>query len=1400
MRVPRALPELTVEEKCKEHAFDAGTWEKARRCAKEYIQKWSRGTGVIGADNSLVAKWSAIDYELAKHHCFELTAIEFYSLLKAKVPTSQHRQFLGRGGLPHVSLKPVQSRCFLEQTFAATNVDCWSRMCSLLAWLLPRSGKKPTLKNLSSPIMQLRDLVGKLQSAWKRCVAPNCPVKAWEKWLDGLTPFAIVSEALGYSAERIGIWLERATAQKRKAIELQVQDQKTRFKTWLEQDLKSGAAGAHALVKDKASSWQKDVSPAAAFDSWATLWGNTASSGAVPLDWRRQLDECVSAASEKGSNLAILKEAKVIASTVEDPNTVDCAKLRAAASSYPDKKSKGVDQLSPNFICSLPDEILMSLVDMLNAAQRFLCWPIQIMLNLMAIIPKPTTGTRTVAKTPMLYRLWCITRSAEVKQWAAENAEPWDFATTGKSALFSGAKRCYTNELGTLSGKATASLLWDMDKFYDNVQPEIVLRKGIEQHYPATDLVLALSMHMAPRLLFYRKEASQIIIPSRSIIAGCSHSGRFGSLVINDPVSSVAKRVPTVKTSTFVDDVAQIAIGTFRQVAQATVDAGVLFASKVKGVKLTISKKSVVVASSPRLATIISQCISKHANVTVRAQSTGRDLGVENNPTGRRVTGLQQARVQKAIRRTVKIARIAKVVRKASALAYTGALPQAGWGVATQGMAPTVLRRLRSSYAAASGISARGRCTSTAIAIAMGQERDPLVHVATQQLSLWIDLWREDPALRALAARHWREAYARVLNTTTSHDAPSAVDAGTYAPRPAPSLDGLLDHACEKRAKWNAVIGPMTATMATLIDLGWDLSTPGLWVDYTGKKWVPDLMADKQPVLDLVRDSAIEIIQTSAATGWCGKGLEHGVDWDATLALYRHIQELGADNMRDEDPLFQECLDQQAQVWPDTARSWLEALLTGAYWPQARYSAINPDASDLCSRCGKEPETAFHLLWGCPCNGEISDFRVSDTQVLIPQAHRHASEHTCLWLRGILTKDVTTVHTPYVMHLMLSFVGCAPPQDWPSGLYHTDASGGDHSAFKDIRRCGIGLAFLCQDEEAFCVLSSDLFLWGAFAPLPGKLQTVPRAELYAILVVCQHVVREGHIVIVSDSKLNVDAFNKGEPFCMTAANCDLWREVFDCIEKRALSLQLLWSKGHADDLETFVSYNVTARNLLGNLCADALARRGAEGGQVSLQDAMDLKWHHALVKRIQARAVVILNTTQSKTSKQACEKVRPEKVRKVTVAGLAIATEHRFTTLSRTLHCYVCLRHSGHTQAARRAFLQSPCKVDVSMTDTIFRGRFKPATVPQETTVQVGRAELHSSHRVKVYRGLYYCAVCGYYAHAKAQKLSSPCQKSLEGERRALRLNQGKLPSGMSTWPNDPSRHGVISLQTSEQA
>ena len=100
------------------------------------------------------------------------------------------------------------------------------------------------------------------------------------------------------------------------------------------------------------------------------------------------------------------------------------------------------------------------------------------------------------------------------------------------------------------------------------------------------------------------------------------------------------------------------------------------------------------------------------------------------------------------------------------------------------------------------------------------------------------------------------------------------------------TLDRLLGDNSSNRANWNMVLGPMTATMACLHDLGWNLAQPGVFQDPTGKKWIPNLLNDMQPVLDLIRDNAIRIVQEHAALGWCGRGLDRGVDWTAFAQAY----------------------------------------------------------------------------------------------------------------------------------------------------------------------------------------------------------------------------------------------------------------------------------------------------------------------------------------------------------------------------------------------------------------------------------------------------------------------------------------------------------------------------------
>ena len=306
-----------------------------------------------------------------------------------------------------------------------------------------------------------------------------------------------------------------------------------------------------------------------------------------------------------------------------------------------------------------------------------------------------------------------------------------------------------------------------------------------------------------------------------------------------------------------------------------------------------------------------------------------------------------------------------------------------------------------------------------------------------------------------------------------------------------------------------------------------------------------------------------------------------------------------------------------------------------------------------------------------------------------------------------------------------------------------------------------------------------------------------RGELYAILIVVQR--SSGHVVIITDSKVNADLYWKGELHCLRSANADLWKELWTTISDKSMTVILEWSKGHADDPDVFARYSVSRRNLFGNLCADRLAERGAELAQVALQDAMNVRFHYALARNVQERAVVIMtHALQRKSTMTAAERSR--KLRRISATGQTLSTQHRVVAMSRSLHCSRCLRQSVATMQGRLDFLASPCEPDTQMIRSIAMGNTRPVSIPLGRSVRVGQCTLHSSHVLRIYRGLYFCTQCGYTASAKAQKLVSPCtERGQAAQKRAARLLKGVLPSGMTSWPSETTRRPhLVELQTGE--
>ena len=68
------------------------------------------------------------------------------------------------------------------------------------------------------------------------------------------------------------------------------------------------------------------------------------------------------------------------------------------------------------------------------------------------------------------------------------------------------------------------AFLWDFRKFFDSIDRALLVQKFSESVYPTLDLLQALVVHAAPRVLQFAGATSESIFPGRPILAGCEQS------------------------------------------------------------------------------------------------------------------------------------------------------------------------------------------------------------------------------------------------------------------------------------------------------------------------------------------------------------------------------------------------------------------------------------------------------------------------------------------------------------------------------------------------------------------------------------------------------------------------------------------------------------------------------------------------------------------------------------------------------------------------------------------------------------------------------------------------------------------------------------------------------------
>ena len=301
--------------------------------------------------------------------------------------------------------------------------------------------------------------------------------------------------------------------------------------------------------------------------------------------------------------------------------------------------------------------------------------------------------------------------------------------------------------------------------------------------------------------------------------------------------------------------------------------------------------------------------------------------------------------------------------------------------------------------------------------------------------------------------------------------------------------------------------------------------------------------------------------------------------------------------------------------------------------------------------------------------------------------------------------------------------------------------------------------------------------------LPGDVQTVPRAETFALLILLQHAVEGSVLHFYIDHQPLRNNFNKGYNHCKNTINADMYHKIFDEIDSKGLEVTVTWMPSHLDtDPNKVVPGGITSRHIEGNKKADELASEAASDFELPQHIVQPIEHYTELVKKIQLRlADIIMNLPPRAIGERPLKEPRP---RLAPLQELFPGSKHEpfVNAINTRIECSRCKASvtikGGNT--AVRDWLATACVAISSAVD-------KPVPIPYDNMV-IGRKAIHGSHKPYIYKGLVYCHTCGRHAGTgrQIQHLSAQCTTiTPAGKLLKKAIEEDRLPSRMRCWPCD---------------
>ena len=177
----------------------------------------------------------------------------------------------------------------------------------------------------------------------------------------------------------------------------------------------------------------------------------------------------------------------------------------------------------------------------------------------------------------------------------------------------------------------------------------------------------------------------------------------------------------------------------FAGVLDKIVPAVSLFGDEAQRLKLSLSPKAVVTASTDKLARALQKELLTYG-MKFGIDGNARDLGIAHTAASSRPSKLLASRFAKRTKKIMKVKKLAKVGRKCRKL-FTGSVySSATWGHQAAGLSDSCILELEREALACTGINPAGRCRKLGLIAAFGMHGSPRSRLERETIRAWFDV------------------------------------------------------------------------------------------------------------------------------------------------------------------------------------------------------------------------------------------------------------------------------------------------------------------------------------------------------------------------------------------------------------------------------------------------------------------------------------------------------------------------------------------------------------------------------------------------------------------------------------------------------------------------------------